>query len=43
LLDKAFGGSAKKLVMQALAAKEASVDELEQIEQLLDKFGEDAG
>lgn len=38
LLDKAFGGSAKKLVMQALASKEASKEELAQIERLLDKL-----
>ena len=38
LLDKAFGGSAKDLVMQALASKEASEEELAQIERLLDKF-----
>ncbi len=38
LLDKAFGGSAKKLVMQALASKEASEEELAQIERLLDKL-----
>lgn len=38
LLDKAFGGSAKELVMQALASKEASEEELAQIERLLDKF-----
>lgn len=38
LLDKAFGGSAKKLVMQALAGKEASEEEMAQIESLLDKF-----
>ena len=38
LLDKAFGGSAKKLVMQALASKEASEEELAQIERLLDRL-----
>ncbi len=38
LLDKAFGGSAKKLVMQALAGKETSEKELAQLERLLDKF-----
>jgi predicted transcriptional regulator len=37
LLEKAFGGSAKKLVMQALTAKETSEKELAQIERLLDK------
>lgn len=38
LLDKAFGGSASQLVMQALSAKPASADELAQIRQLLDKL-----
>ena len=38
LLDKAFGGSAKDLVMQALASKEASEEELAQVERLLDKL-----
>src|SRR5687768_9886637 len=32
LLNKAFGGSAKELVMQALASKEASEEELAQVE-----------
>ena len=36
LLDRAFGGSALKLVMQALSAKKASPEELAQIRQLLD-------
>lgn len=38
LLDKAFGGSASQLVMQALASKPASSDELAQIRQLLDQI-----
>ena len=38
LLDKAFGGSASQLVMRALAAKPASVDELAQIRALLDEL-----
>ena len=38
LVDKAFGGSAKDLVMQALASREASEEELAEIERLLDKF-----
>lgn len=38
LLDKAFGGSAKRLVMQVLEAKEASDDELAKVEQLLDRL-----
>jgi hypothetical protein len=39
LLEKAFGGSAAQLVMRALAAREASADELAQIRQLLDELG----
>ena len=38
LLDKAFGGSAKKLVLQALAGREASEKELSQIETILDRL-----
>jgi len=38
LLEKAFGGSASQLVMQALAAKPASADELAQIRRLLDEL-----
>ena len=38
LTDRAFGGSAKRLVMQALEAKKASPDELAQIEKLLNKL-----
>lgn len=36
LLDRAFGGSASKLVMQALAARRASPEELSEIRRLLD-------
>lgn len=36
LLDRAFGGSASQLVMQALAAKKASPEEMTEIRQLLD-------
>ena len=36
LLDRAFGGSSSKLVMQALAARRASVEELTEIRRLLD-------
>jgi BlaI family penicillinase repressor len=38
LVDRAFGGSAKRLVMQALEAKKASPSELAQIEKLLNKL-----
>ena len=37
LLDRAFGGSAAKLVLQALATRRASPEELAQIRELLDK------
>ncbi len=36
LLDRAFGGSSTKLVMQALAARRASSEELSEIRRLLD-------
>ena len=36
LLDRAFGGSASKLVMQALAARRTSADELTEIRKLID-------
>jgi BlaI family transcriptional regulator, penicillinase repressor len=38
LLDRAFGGSAQKLVMQALAARKASPQELDEIQKLLDQI-----
>ena len=37
LLERAFGGSAGKLVMQALATRRASADELREIRRVLDK------
>ena len=40
LLDRAFGGSAKQLVLQALAARETPEKELAQIETLLEKIEE---
>jgi predicted transcriptional regulator len=36
LLDRAFGGSASKLVMQALAARRTSAEELVEIRKLID-------
>ena len=36
LLDRAFGGSASKLVMQALATRRASPDELREIRKVID-------
>lgn len=38
LLDRAFGGSVKELVLQALATKRSTPEELEAIEKLLDRF-----
>ena len=38
LLERVFGGSAHKLVMQALAAKKASPAELAEIRKLLDEM-----
>jgi predicted transcriptional regulator len=38
LVDRAFGGSAKRLVMQPLEEKKASPSELAQIEKLLNKL-----
>ena len=38
LLDRAFGGSVKALVMQALAGKKSSAKEIEEIEKLLDRM-----
>jgi hypothetical protein len=37
LLNRAFGGSASKLVLQALAASRATPAELDEIRKLLDK------
>ena len=38
LLERAFDGSASKLVMQALSGREASAEELTEIRALLDAF-----
>jgi BlaI family transcriptional regulator, penicillinase repressor len=38
LLDRAFGGSAAKLVMQALSARQAPREELARIRKLLDEL-----
>ena len=38
LLDKAFAGSAEKLVMRALSAKKVSAGELKRIRAMLDKM-----
>lgn len=41
LMKRAFSGSAKQLVLQALANKEASEEELGEIEKLLDRLEEE--
>jgi predicted transcriptional regulator len=38
LLDRAFAGSAKRMVLQALSVKKASAEELAEIEKLLTKL-----
>jgi len=38
LLERAFAGSAKRLVLQALAVKKASAEEMAEIEKLLNKL-----
>lgn len=38
LVDRAFGGSAAQLVMQALSSKKASREELAEIRRMLDDF-----
>jgi predicted transcriptional regulator len=42
LLERAFGGSAQKLVVQALATKKASRKELDEIRRLLDEIEGDS-
>ncbi|HEX9688499.1 MAG TPA: BlaI/MecI/CopY family transcriptional regulator [Thermoanaerobaculia bacterium] len=38
LVDRAFGGSASRLVMTALSSRPATADELERIRELLDEI-----
>jgi predicted transcriptional regulator len=38
LVQRAFGGSVKALVMQAISSKKSSPEDLEAIEKLLDRF-----
>jgi predicted transcriptional regulator len=38
LMNRAFGGSVKALVLQALATKKSSPEELEAMEKLLDRI-----
>ena len=40
LLDRAFGGSAMQLVMQALSAKRATPAEIDEIRRMLDQYPE---
>ena len=40
LMDRAFGGSAKALVLRALAAEGTSPDELREIRKLIDEYRE---
>jgi predicted transcriptional regulator len=39
LLERVFGGSASRLVMQALSTKKASPQEIAEIRQMLDNYG----
>ena len=43
LLDRVFGGSAARLVMQALATKKADPKELAQIRNMLDEYERQGG
>jgi predicted transcriptional regulator len=42
LMDRAFGGSSMKLVMQALSTKRATPAEIQEIRRLLDQYQEEA-
>lgn len=42
LLERAFGGSARKLIMQALSTKKATPEELEEIRRFIDTMEGDA-
>lgn len=43
LLKRAFGGSARSLVMGALSAEPASCEELDEIRRMLDAFAKEGG
>jgi BlaI family penicillinase repressor len=43
LLDRVFGGSAARMVMQALATKKANPQELAEIRHMLDEFEQTGG
>ena len=38
LVERAFGGSATKLVLQALATEKASAEEIQQMRAMLEEF-----
>jgi predicted transcriptional regulator len=38
LLDRAFGGSVRDMVLSALSTRKSSMEELKEIEKLLDRF-----
>jgi len=42
LLSRAFGGSVKQLVLQALATRKSTAEELQQIEKLLERYEDPA-
>jgi predicted transcriptional regulator len=43
LVDRAFGGSAERLVMQALSSKKTSAQELDRIREFLDRLEGERG
>jgi len=43
LMERAFGGSAEGLVMQALASKRATPEELDAIRRLIDELEKEGG
>jgi len=43
LMERAFGGSAERLVMQALASKRATPEELNAIRRLIDELEQEGG
>jgi len=41
LVDRAFGGSTSQFVLQALASRKTSAEELDEIRRLLDSYGKE--
>lgn len=41
LVDRAFGGSTSQFVLQALASRKTSPEELQEIRRLIDSYGKD--